>query len=107
MRRNGESADGAPNEAADVDCSRDVAAQSRVPQNPASAVEGNVVGGQTRRFALAGREAGIVAECFRVCRQKVMREREAAREKLVADLLGRDTESKNDSVAPGVAIAPV
>ena len=107
MGGNGEPSDRAAGERGDVDGAHEDAAQFHVGQRAAAGVEGHVVGRQARILPVAGGEPGIVAERLGVGGEQIEGEREPPGEELAADLLGRDAEAKNDSVAARVPLAPV
>ena len=74
---------------------------------PRRVLQDDEVGRQPRALAVSRREPGIVPERLGVGRQQVARDRQAAGEELVADLLRRNPEVKDDAFAARTVGAPV
>ena len=102
-----EAAERPPHEGVDADPPGDRAPRRGVLKRAPARVERDEVGRQARALAVARSETRIVPEGLGVGRQQVARDREAARQELVADLLGRHAEVEDDAFAAGPARAPV
>src|SRR5262249_26507465 len=94
-------------QARDVDGAYETPAQLDIHQDASMPVEGDEISRQARALPVARGEAGVVPEGLGIRGEQVRRDREAAGQELVADLLGRHAESKDDACAPGTALAPV
>src|SRR6266536_1492550 len=104
---NGQPSERAADDPGGIDRVRQTAAQRRVREESPMDVECDEVDREPRRLPISRTVARMAAEGLDVGREEIRGDREPAFQELASDLLGRHSESKDDAVAPGVALAPV